>query len=259
MATDSKPSIPTTYDSLFKKYGAPDIPVAYLRALAMMESNFNPQAFNKPSSGLMQISTICLKDFNQLNSTKVQAKDLFDPKTSIRIGTWLIRRIIQLYKKKSPGLMEPKWDDPKWVALLTLGWTAGWGAVADYIAALRSKIPDTKIDMDAVIALAQVKHPKSNIYAKPSPGPYMSDPKLRTWVLKVVQKYFRELGTDPLMPGNEIPASTDATVPGPGKFIVGVAIVGTLGWAIWEAVTAVTPGAAPSQGEVAKHEAKASL
>ena len=116
-----------------------------------------------------------------------------------------------------------------------------------------------KIDMDAVIALAQVKHPKSNIYAKPSPGPYMSDPKLRTWVLKVVQKYFRELGTDPLMPGNEIPASSDATVPGPGKFIVGVAIVGTLGWAIWEAVTAVTPGAAPSQGEVAKHEAKASL
>ena len=248
-SADIKPSLPTTYDSLFKKYGSPDLPVAYLRSLAMMESNFNPQCVVEPNRGLMLISKLTLDDFNKLNGTKVKENDLFDPKTSVRIGTWVLRRIVDLYKQRAPGLMESRWNDPQWVALLTLGWKAGWSAVADYIAALRSKVSDDKIDLDAIISLAQVKHPVSDIWAKPSPGPYMSDPKLRTWVLKVVQKYFRELGTNPLQPGREIPAKYDQYVPTPGKIITGAAFLATAGYAIYKAAQAVTPGAAPTVKE----------
>lgn len=203
---------PDTYDGLFIKYGAPyKIPVAFLRTLAYYESQMNPKCVNMPSMGLMQIhSKLTLKDYNTLCQKNVKPADLLDPNVSVRIACWHLGRIIKTYKKAAPDLLATDWAKPAFVMFLALGWTAGWTAesgVPSIVTKMRQGgISDDKITLDTVIQTAQHLHPHSYIYAKPSPGPYMSNPALRNWVLKVTAKYLKTLGSVPLEAGVNTPS-----------------------------------------------------
>ena len=193
--------IPKTYDALFKKYGTPDIPKNFLKALAWSESRFNPKAKSPSSSctGLFQIMKGTLDDFNKANGTKLSMSAMTDPKANTRVACWHLRTIINTYKERVPALLSPDWTKLGWVSLLVLGWGAGWSPVGGVIQIvdqlLRTVEPD-KITLDTVIQAAGVLHPKSTIYADPKLrdadgyGPYMSDPTLRTYVLATVQRFY---------------------------------------------------------------------
>ena len=198
-------AIPRDFDAVFAKYGGDDLPVSFLRSLSWNESKMTPRAKASGSSarGLFMVSLPVLKDFNAERGTNVTAEALLDPNANTRVATWQLRRIIKTYEQTNPFL-RPDWRSPAWVALLTLGWTAGWSTkqgVAGLVGRmLGAGIPPEKISLDTVIQAAGRLYPKSKIYAVPSPGPYMSDPKLKHWVLLVLRDYFDQLqgGESPL-------------------------------------------------------------
>ena len=204
--------IPNVFDDLFRKYGAPyKIPVAFLRSLAYYESQLNPKCINPPSMGLMQIhSKLTLKDYNLLNQKNIKPVDLLDPNVSVRIACWHIGRILKVYTRAAPDLLATDWNKPAFIMFLALGWTAGHSAEAG-VAAVVTKmrqggISEDKITLDTVIQSAGHLFPHSRIYSVPSPGPYMSNPALRNWVLKVTAKYLKTLGSVPLEPGVNTPS-----------------------------------------------------
>lgn len=112
-------NIPSTYDSLFKKYGEEqDIPWEWLKTIAMIESTLglNPRVAlgikepNNPKSvsydnlsyGLMQlrVSTAC--DFEK----GITFKDLNNPETSIRIAAKFFKWIKNQFKDKQGEELE---------------------------------------------------------------------------------------------------------------------------------------------------------
>lgn len=66
----------------------------------IIESNGNTMAISiKDAKGIMQITSICLKDYNQLNNKNYTKDDLFNPYINKKIATWYIqKRIPQLLK-----------------------------------------------------------------------------------------------------------------------------------------------------------------
>lgn len=71
-----------------------------LTIIAKIESNNNPSAYNKGSGacGIYQITSICLKEYNQFNPTQKMARsDLFVPHKAYIIAYWYLnKRIPQL-------------------------------------------------------------------------------------------------------------------------------------------------------------------
>ncbi|MDD5730216.1 MAG: lytic transglycosylase domain-containing protein [Candidatus Omnitrophica bacterium] len=70
-------------------------PSVDLEIIKIIESDGNPLAFNSGTKcyGLYQISEICLKDYNQMNTTAYLPKDLFNPRTNEKIAGWYFKRI----------------------------------------------------------------------------------------------------------------------------------------------------------------------
>lgn len=69
--------------------------------IIQIESSGNPNAYNKGSQarGLMQITPICLKEYNSFNRASFNLSDLFVPEINIKIGTWYInKRIPQMLR-----------------------------------------------------------------------------------------------------------------------------------------------------------------
>jgi soluble lytic murein transglycosylase-like protein len=74
--------------------------------VAQIESNKNPNAISyrgaKYGRGYLQISEICLKEWNQFNKVKYTVDDLFDKEINIKIGTWYmnnrIPKMLHYYK-----------------------------------------------------------------------------------------------------------------------------------------------------------------
>lgn len=74
--------------------------------IMMIESSGNPNAFNKRSGakGLFQITSICLKEYNNFHPNAKHTEDeLFNPIINRKIACWYMKRIKQMlrhYKKE---------------------------------------------------------------------------------------------------------------------------------------------------------------
>lgn len=72
-----------------------------LSIIATIESNNNPNAYNKTSKavGMYQITPICLKDYNQLNKNQFQLSEMFEPNKAKIVANWYLnKRIPQLLR-----------------------------------------------------------------------------------------------------------------------------------------------------------------
>ena len=124
--------LPSTYDNLFTKH-AGGIPVEFLKALTLRESNFNPGEDHYPGYGLMQITPIVVE------GTQYRHDDMLAPEPNIKVGAALIRRISTAYAKHPSPNMKPDWGNPEFVKLVLAGWNSGYseaggvGKVAKYL------------------------------------------------------------------------------------------------------------------------------
>jgi hypothetical protein len=134
--------LPRRFDWIFEQHRG-DIPIEYLRALAVRESGMQAGAQSGPARGLLQIMEFVRRDYNQANATRHQRADLLDPAVNVVVGTWLLRRIMTSYARNHPAVpnLHANWNNPRFVELLTFGWNAGWseaggvGRVARYLEA----------------------------------------------------------------------------------------------------------------------------
>jgi hypothetical protein len=132
--------LPRRFDWIFEQHRG-DIPIEYLRALAMSESGMQAGAQSGPAWGLMQIVEVVRRDYNRDQRTRHQRADLLDPAINIAVGSWLLRRIVGSYARHHPDVpnFRTDWGNPRFVELLTFGWNAGWseaggvGRVARYL------------------------------------------------------------------------------------------------------------------------------
>jgi soluble lytic murein transglycosylase-like protein len=140
------------FDSLFREHGR-GLPVAYLRALAKRESNMNPRSADGPAWGLLQVTEIVRRDFNERHRTRYARADLLDPRINVFIASDLLQRIIASYERNhpyTPNLRED-WSNRRFVELLTFGWNAGYserggvGRVAHFLE-LQGRHAETTID-----------------------------------------------------------------------------------------------------------------
>ena len=74
--------------------------VVDMKIIAQIESSGNPNAVSSVGAiGLYQITTICLKEFNQFNKTHYLQKDLFSPAVNEKVAWWYLNiRIPQMLK-----------------------------------------------------------------------------------------------------------------------------------------------------------------
>ena len=95
------------YSTYFEKYGnAYDIPPQLLWGVAKHESGLDPLAVNKNTNGtydlgLMQINSIHLP---MLRKKGIQARDLFNPETSIAVGAYILSDCFNRYGHNWKGL-----------------------------------------------------------------------------------------------------------------------------------------------------------
>ena len=70
-----------------------------IERIIIIESSGNPYALNERSGarGLMQITPICLKEWNNENLDKYTLDDLYNPVINKRIGTWYMNEKIPTY------------------------------------------------------------------------------------------------------------------------------------------------------------------
>lgn len=121
--------IPHEYDALLAYYGG-GLPLEFLRALAWNESRMNPQSVSETgATGIMQIVQSVRKGFNDANGASFTRADLLRADVNIAMGAWLLNRIVRAWTAKHPSL-QPDFASPRYVALLVLGYNAGWSEAA---------------------------------------------------------------------------------------------------------------------------------
>jgi soluble lytic murein transglycosylase-like protein len=128
------------FDGIFDAYRG-EIPVEYMRALAMKESGMRPDAQSGPAWGLMQIVEVVRRDYNRAHQTSYTRADLLDPSVNVAMAAWLLRTIITSYARRHPDVpnLQANWDNLRFVELLTFSWNGGWseaggvGRVARYL------------------------------------------------------------------------------------------------------------------------------
>lgn len=179
-------ALTTEYDPIFRRY-AGRVPVAYMRALAFRESGMRPTAMASTSPnaarGLMQVVGVARQEFNTRNGTAYTADDLLNPAINIRIGAWLLNRIIDGYARHPSRNLQMNWGNPEFIKLLTAGWNAGYsdgggvGKVASYLEA--RNIPVTH---DSVYANASAAGAAATL----------SMPERATWHRSVSDLYFAQ-------------------------------------------------------------------
>lgn len=209
-------AITRKYDSLFRSL-ASSIPLTYMRALAYRESGMDPRA-QAPGggTGLMQITGIALKDFNQNNTKSYSRWHMVLPKANVEVAGWLLRRIINAYGKSPSKNLQENWGNPEFVKILTAGWNDGWVAVLRVDKYLRARgIPVTHDNVYRYASNAGVTRA-------------LQDDQKRLWQKKVAQTFYNEGGyeRDSLLPG---PVVAGVATPG-AAVLLGAA---ALGFGIW--------------------------
>ena len=162
------------------------IPLEYVRALVERESNGQPSVCTGSAIGLLQIVPVVLADYNKRHGTAYSSEHLTDPATNVAIGCELLRIIVTSYQKNHPRIwtLQTNCDSPEYVALVTLGWNAGYseaggvGRVARYLEGLGA----VDITIDQVSA-----------HAKPAGATiHLANAAKVSWCKSVVALYQRE-------------------------------------------------------------------
>ncbi|MBL9012630.1 MAG: transglycosylase SLT domain-containing protein [Myxococcales bacterium] len=157
-----------------------------MRALVERESDGQPAVRAGSAIGLMQIVPVVLADYNKRHGTSYGSTHLEHPSTNVAIGCELLRLIIESYRKNHPRIrtLQPDWNNPRYVELLTLGWNAGFseaggvGRVARYLEQLGA----VDIEIDQVAAHARLA----------GASKHLNNPAKVAWCKGVVALYQRE-------------------------------------------------------------------
>jgi hypothetical protein len=147
------------FDPIFAANGG-GIPVEYLRALAVRESDLEPELRSGPAWGLMQVIEVVRDDYNRRHGTSYARTDLLDPHVNVTIAADTLHTIIASYARNHPDVpnLRTDWENSRFVELLTFGWNAGFserggvGHVARYLE--QQGITDITIDRVHDAALA---------------------------------------------------------------------------------------------------------
>lgn len=188
MASSQRPSAldPShRFDPIFERHRG-SIPIEYLRALAVSESDMIATTQTGSARGLLQIVDVVRTDYNQHHGTTYTAGQLFDPEINVAIACDALRRIIDSYRRNHPDVpnLQENWKSSAFVLLLTFGWNAGFseaagvGRVARY---LRSR-GITDIDIDTV----------SHAAADAGASVHLTNPAKVHWCKSVVALYLAE-------------------------------------------------------------------
>ncbi|MGH2907575.1 MAG: hypothetical protein ACRDKI_12515 [Solirubrobacterales bacterium] len=179
---------PRTYDEVFDRYGR-GLPVAYLRALALHESDMRPRLADGPSWGLLQVIEVVREDFNRRERANFTRQDLLDPAINVMIAASAIALIVKSYAANHPSTpnLQPDWRNPQFVALVTFGWNAGWserGGVGRVASFLEQRGADVTINsvFDAAKAAGA--------------SPHLSNPMKLAFAKQVTRQYFAELADE---------------------------------------------------------------
>jgi Transglycosylase SLT domain len=211
-------------EAFIRGQSGPDLPFAFLAATAEAESGGNPAARSPTGAvGLFQITSTVAVEWGQ--ATGKQEVNRNDVAQNILMATWHLRRILKAYR--AAGLAVD-WRNLNHVALVSLGYTAGWSE-RQGVAYLIARIGPAKVTLDNAIATAMTLVPASNIY-NTGKG-YMSDPKLKAHVLRVVQLYAARLAG--VATAGPIVAAQEVTGPKPeplGWLIAGGMLFGALAY-----------------------------
>lgn len=178
-------ALPRTFDPIFARHRR-DLPIEYLRALAMKESGMDPRASSGPARGLLQITEVVRADFNRRHGTAITRAQLLDPDTNVRIATWLLRFIVDGYARNHADVpnMRTDWNNPRFAELVTFGWNAGpseAGGVGRVVGYLK-RHGAREIDLDTVHESARA----AGAHA------HLSNPAKARWSRGVVALYQRE-------------------------------------------------------------------
>ena len=173
------------FDPLYSRYRG-SIPIEYVRALVERESNGQPSVRTGSAIGLLQIVPVVLADYNKRHGTAYVSEHLTDPATNLAIGCELLQIIVTSYAKNHPQIrtMQPNWDNPEYVGLVTLGWNAGYseagglGRVARYLEGLGA------VDITVEQASAHAKLAGAT--------KHLANPAKVAWCKSVVALYQRE-------------------------------------------------------------------
>ena len=126
----------TKFDNIYREQ-APDVPVAYLQALAGHESSNNPKERKGCCWGLLQVSNAAVTDYNKAKGTNFKRADALDPVLNVKIFyvQWkMFNRVFQrLIRDRGLPLMSnfvEDWSNRQYALLVTMAWNSGIGAVA---------------------------------------------------------------------------------------------------------------------------------
>lgn len=180
------------YDAIFAEHGH-ELPVAYLRALAVRESGMQPNRVTGDARGLLQVIGPVRDFYNRRHETSYRPADLFDPAINVRIASFALATIIEAWAKRYSDVpnLRPDWTNPEFVALVTFGWNAGWSDEAGVGRVVRHltrelNVYDT-ITVDSVHKIA--RH-------VPGATKHLSNPRKVAWVKSVVRLYLAERDRD---------------------------------------------------------------
>jgi hypothetical protein len=132
--------LPRTYDAEFVNHGQ-RIPLAYLRALAVRESDMNPNRAEGPSWGLLGVDDVTPASYNRRHRASFRQVDLLTPSINVAIAADQLRIIIQRWRLDHADIvnLQENWSNLRFVELLTFGWEtafsnrAGVGRVVLYL------------------------------------------------------------------------------------------------------------------------------
>jgi hypothetical protein len=178
---------PRTYDDVFAGSGR-GIPVPYLRALALHESDMRPRLADGPAWGLMQVIEVVREDFNRRERKNFTRSDLLDPAVNVTIAASSLALVAKSYAANhSSANLQTNWRNPQFVALLTFGWNAGWserGGVGRVVSFLEQRGMDVTIN--SVFDAAKAS----------GASPHLSNSMKLAFAKQVTRQYFAELADE---------------------------------------------------------------
>lgn len=179
---------PRTYDDVFAGSGRA-LPVPYLRALALHESDMRPRLADGPAWGLMQVIEVVREDFNRRERGNFTRADLLDAAVNVTIAASTLALIAKSYAANHPSSpnMQANWRNPQFVALLTFGWNAGWserGGVGRVASFLEQRGADVTIN--SVFDAAKAS----------GASPHLANPMKLAFAKQVTRQYFAELADE---------------------------------------------------------------
>jgi hypothetical protein len=179
---------PRTYDDVFAGSGR-GLPVPYLRALALHESDMRPRLADGPAWGLLQVIEVVREDFNRRERKNFTRSDLLDPAVSVTIAASALALIAKSYATNHPNIpnLQPNWRNPQFVALLTFGWNAGWserGGVGRVASFLEQRGAD--VTVNSVFDAAKAS----------GASPHLANPMKLAFAKQVARQYFAELADE---------------------------------------------------------------